>query len=153
VKPTSRRSESSVHPKPIVQDLETLQAGMLVQMDASFHPWLEERSEPFVLLVAIDDATGEIFLVIKRMIEQKGIPMSIYSDRHTIFRSPKEATMSIEQGLADGTPPLSNSSEYYRNWGLLPTSRPLRHKSKDESSVFLGPYRIALGGRITASQY
>ena len=77
------------------------QAGMLVQMDASLHHWLEERSEPFSLHAAIDDATGKIvaavfrpqedtagyFMITRQMIEQEGIPMSIYSDRHNIFRA------------------------------------------------------------------
>lgn len=71
------------------------QAGMLVQMDGSFHPWLEDRHPPFSLLAAVDDATGKIvaavfrqqedtegyFHLTRQMIEREGIPMSIYSDR------------------------------------------------------------------------
>lgn len=34
------------------------QAGMLVQVDGSHHPWLEDRGLRFVLLLAVDDATG-----------------------------------------------------------------------------------------------
>ena len=34
------------------------QEGMLVQIDGSHHPWLEERGPRFVLLLAVDDATG-----------------------------------------------------------------------------------------------
>ena len=60
---------------------------------------------------AIDDATGKIlalhferneclvgyFEIIEQMIGRKGIPTSIYCDRHTIFKSPKEPT--IEEQL------------------------------------------------------
>ncbi|QZT35179.1 hypothetical protein HUR95_08215 [Caldalkalibacillus thermarum TA2.A1] len=68
------------------------------------------------LLAAIDDATGRIvaavfrpqedtegyFLLTRQMIEREGIPMSIYSDRHMIFRSPHDK-LTIEQELA-GSP-------------------------------------------------
>lgn len=126
--PKRKRHPTKAHrPRP-----RKPQTGMLVQMDASFHPWLEDRSEPFALLAAIDDATGEIvaavfrpredtegyFLITKQMIEQRGIPMSIYSDRHTIFRSPKEATLSIEQELAGETPPLSQFGQVLQELGI-----------------------------------
>jgi len=108
------------------------QAGMLVQIDGSFHPWLEDRSAPFTLIAAIDDATGEIvsavfrpredtegyFLLLKQMIEQKGIPMSLYSDQHTIFRSPKESKLSIEPELAGENPPLSQFGQALQELGI-----------------------------------
>ena len=34
------------------------QEGMLVQIDGSHHPWLEDREPRFVLLLAVDNATG-----------------------------------------------------------------------------------------------
>jgi len=34
--------------------------GMLVQIDGSHHPWLAERGSRFVLILAIDDATGTV---------------------------------------------------------------------------------------------
>ena len=34
------------------------QEGMLIQVDGGHHPWLEERGDNFVLLLAVDDATG-----------------------------------------------------------------------------------------------
>ena len=36
------------------------QEGMLIQVDGSPHPWLEERGDRFVLLLAVDDATGVV---------------------------------------------------------------------------------------------
>jgi hypothetical protein len=33
---------------------------MMLQIDASPHPWLEERGPSFTLIGAIDDATGKV---------------------------------------------------------------------------------------------
>ncbi|QZT32852.1 ISNCY family transposase [Caldalkalibacillus thermarum TA2.A1] len=107
------------------------QAGMLVQMDGSFHRWLEDRAEPMCLLAAIDDATGRIvaavfrpqedtegyFLLTRQMIEREGIPMSIYSDRHMIFRSPHDK-LTIEQELAGESKPLSQFGQALRDLGI-----------------------------------
>ncbi len=96
------------------------QAGMLWQIDASPHAWLEDRGPNLTLHGAIDDATGQVvgavfrltetqegyFTVMRQAIEAYGIPMGIYTDRHTIFRSPKEK-LSLEQELAGETQPLS----------------------------------------------
>jgi transposase len=107
------------------------QAGMLVQMDASPHHWLEERSQPFSLHAAIDDATGKIvgavfrpeedtagyFMITRQMIENEGIPMGIYSDRHNIFRSPKEE-QTIEQELAGEPIALSQFGQALKELGV-----------------------------------
>jgi hypothetical protein len=104
---------------------------MLIQMDGSPHPWLEDRAEPMSLLAAIDDATGHIvaaifrpqedtegyFRLTRQMIEQKGIPMSVYSDRHMIFRSPNEK-QTIEQELAGEPVPLSQFGQALEELGV-----------------------------------
>lgn len=96
------------------------QAGMLWQIDASPYAWLEDRGPELTLHGIIDDATGMVvgavfrptetregyFTAMKQAIEQYGIPLGIYSDRHTIFRSPKEK-LTLEQELAGETAPLS----------------------------------------------
>ncbi|WP_143286927.1 helix-turn-helix domain-containing protein, partial [Caenibacillus caldisaponilyticus] len=98
IPPKRKRRPAKVH-RPRDRKPQT---GMLVQIDGSSHRWLEDRAEPMALLAAIDDATGKIlaavfrrqedtegyFLLIRQMIEQYGIPMCIYSDRHMIFCSP-----------------------------------------------------------------
>ena len=33
---------------------------MLVQIDGSNHPWLEDRRPKLTLLIAVDDATGTV---------------------------------------------------------------------------------------------
>lgn len=96
------------------------QAGMLWQIDASPHAWLEDRGPELMLLGAIDDATGQVvgavfrptetqegyFTVMRQAIEAYGIPLALYSDRHTIFRSPNEK-LTLEQELAGESMPLS----------------------------------------------
>jgi transposase len=92
------------------------QTGMVLQLDGSPHDWLEERGPRLTLLVAIDDATNEVpygifrqqeddagYLELLRAISTShGLPMAVYTDRHTIFRSPKRAT--LEQELAGERP-------------------------------------------------
>ena len=73
---------------------------MLIQVDGSPHPWLEERAEKFVLLLAVDDATGVVaqaifhhtedtrgyLVLLEGLVRQWGIPLAIYSDRHAAFK-------------------------------------------------------------------
>lgn len=75
------------------------QEGMLVQIDGSQHDWLEGRGPRLTLLFAVDDATGVVpcalfreqedtegyFLLVRRIIDGKGIPLAVYSDRHGVF--------------------------------------------------------------------
>ena len=53
--PRSRRS-----PQHRFRRRRMPQEGMLVQIDGSHHPWLEDRGPKFVLLLAVDDATGVV---------------------------------------------------------------------------------------------
>lgn len=84
-------------------------AGMLLQVDASRHDWLEGRGEHLTLVGAKDDATGEVWAqfcesescwaylsLMRAIFLSSGVPLSLYSDRHTIFHSPREPTV-IEQ--------------------------------------------------------
>lgn len=90
------------------------QAGMLVQIDASPHDWLEGRGPALVLLAAIDDATNEIpaalfrptedahgyFLLLEQLVRTHGRPLALYHDRHGIFQvNPKQA-VRVEEQLA-----------------------------------------------------
>jgi hypothetical protein len=83
---------------------------MLLQLDGSPHPWLEQRGPRLTLLVAIDDATNEVVNAVFReqeddagylelvwgLTQSHGLPQALYTDRHTIFRSPKEPTLDQE---------------------------------------------------------
>ncbi len=73
---------------------------MLIQVDGSHHPWLEERGPRFVLLLAVDDATGVVANAVFRqaedtrgyltlmdeLIRRWGIPLARYIDRHGVFK-------------------------------------------------------------------
>ncbi|WP_284679366.1 ISNCY family transposase [Aceticella autotrophica] len=105
------------------------QKGMLVQIDASPHEWII-GDKSFTLHGAIDDATGEIlalffapnecmegyFEVIRQIVNNHGIPISIYSDRHTIFVSPNSGKLSIEEQLEGKT---VNFTQFERAMGEL----------------------------------
>lgn len=76
------------------------QEGMLIQVDGSPHPWLEERGPKFDLLLAVDDATGTVvqaifhptedtrgyLVLLEGLVRQWGIPLALYSDRHAAFK-------------------------------------------------------------------
>jgi hypothetical protein len=94
---------------------------MLLQVDGSKHDWLEGRGAELCLIAAIDDATGEVpwalfrpeedsagyFLLLQHVFRGHGLPFTIYADRHSIFQSPKKA--SIAEQLS-GKPPRSQLS-------------------------------------------
>ena len=95
--------------------------GMLIQCDASPCSWLEERGPKMALHGAIDDATGQVvalcfrpnedlhgyLVMLKQVIKNHGVPRALYSDRHTIFFSPKKDKLSIEDELAGKLVPLT----------------------------------------------
>ena len=88
--------------------------GELVQMDASPFDWLE-HGETWSLHGAVDDATSAVLSlrfeknecsagylhVLQDMLRTYGVPASLYSDRHSIFFSPKEERLS-EDDIVEG---------------------------------------------------
>lgn len=127
IPPTRKRRTRKIHYlRPRRQ-----QAGELIQIDASIHNWLEDRGEPLALLAAIDDATNEIVAAIfrptedlygylslmKQIIESKGVPLAIYTDCHTIFKSPKEKP-TVEEELAGKDPSLSQFGQAVSELGI-----------------------------------
>lgn len=84
--------------------------GEMLQIDGSHHDWFEGRGHKCVLMGYIDDATGKVFGrfydyegtypaldSFNRYAQKNGLPMSIYVDRHTTYKSP--AKPSIEDEL------------------------------------------------------
>lgn len=80
--------------------------GELIQIDGSPHDWFEGRRDNCTLIVFIDDATSKLtslqffptettkayMEVLKNHMTTYGRPVSLYSDRHSIFRvNQKEA--------------------------------------------------------------
>lgn len=111
--------------------------GMMVQLDASPYRWLGE--DGLSLHGAIDDATGKVlglylcrqetlkgyFEVARQMIKGFGIPMSAYSDRHTIFFSPKDK-LTIEDDLEGKREPYTQFSQAMDELGvrMIPAGSP-----------------------------
>jgi len=74
--------------------------GELIQIDGSPHDWFEGRRDKCCLLVLIDDATGKLlhlrfeeaettegyFRAMLSYVKQYGLPIALYSDKHSIFR-------------------------------------------------------------------
>lgn len=102
--------------------------GQMVQMDGSHHAWFEDRGEPCVLMGYIDDATGRPFArfytyegtlpamdSFKRYIRKNGIPLSVYLDKHTTYKSTGKP--SIEDELND-TMPLSQFERSLKELGV-----------------------------------
>ena len=93
--PRSRRSQQHRFRRRRVP-----QEGMLVQIDGSQHPWLEDRGPKLTLLIAVDDATGTVaqavfrttedtrgyLVLLEGLVRQWGIPLALYSDRHAAFK-------------------------------------------------------------------
>ena len=74
--------------------------GEMLQMDGSHHDWFEGRGPYCVLMGYIDDATGSVYGgfydyegtipamdSFTRYITKYGIPMSVYLDKHTTYKS------------------------------------------------------------------
>ena len=72
------------------------QEGLMVLWDGSPHPWLGPNHPPCCLMAAMDDANGALLgarffpfegsygylWLLKKLVSQYGIPVSIYQDRH-----------------------------------------------------------------------
>jgi hypothetical protein len=89
--------------------------GQMVQADGSHHNWFEGRGPWCVLMGQIDDATSKVsaefhghegtlpFMAsFKLYVKAKGIPISVYIDRHTTYKSNKKP--SIEDELENREP-------------------------------------------------
>jgi transposase len=79
--------------------------GEMVQLDGSHHDWLEGRGSKLVLMAYIDDATNTTYArfydyegtmpamdSFKGYAKMYGLPISVYLDRHTTYKSSKKLT-------------------------------------------------------------
>ena len=76
----------------------------LIQLDTSHHRWLGDERPPFALLLAVDDVTGCVlnalfrnredshnyFLLMQGILQRRGIPLALYTDRHPVFKRQSE---------------------------------------------------------------
>jgi transposase len=125
--------------------------GEMVQMDGSHHDWLEDRGPGCVLMGYVDDATGRGFGrfygyegtvpamdSFRYYMERYGIPLSVYLDKHSTYKSTAKAT--IEEEL-EGVEPLSEFERALRELGVE-VRQPILPRPKGGLSGFLGRYRI-----------
>jgi len=87
------------------------QEGVLLQMDGSYHDWLEGRGPWLTLILAVDDATGTVpyalfqehedtpgyFKLLWGIIQSKGVPLAVYTDRHAVFQPPRRPSETVEE--------------------------------------------------------
>jgi transposase len=83
--------------------------GELVQIDGSYHAWLEERGAKACLMLFVDDATSAVLAaefvdqesffaygsLCKTYFKAAGIPVAFYSDKFSVFRA--NASRSIQK--------------------------------------------------------
>jgi len=102
--------------------------GEMVQIDGSHHAWFEDRGPECVLMGYIDDATGGVFGrfydyegtmpamdSFKRYIRKRGLPLKVYLDKHSTYKSTAKST--IEEEL-DGVEPLSEFERALKELGV-----------------------------------
>lgn len=108
-------SKKSVKRKPRLHRSRPrrVSSGELWQTDATPFQWFEGDNKYYTVHAYIDDATGVVVgayftknectlgyvEALKQGMEEYGMPQAIYSDQHTIFRSPKELS---EEEKAEG---------------------------------------------------
>jgi len=119
--PSPRRGRS---PRHRYRRQRMPQEGMLLQLDGSHHRWLEDRGPWFTLFLAIDDATGTVpyaifreredsmgyFELLNVIINRCGIPLGVYTDRHSVFQ--------VERGPNGGPVPLTQFGRALRELGI-----------------------------------
>lgn len=88
--------------------------GVLVQIDGSYHDWLEGRGPWLTLLLAVDDATGTIpyalfqehedargyFKLLWGIINLHGLPLAVYTDLHSVFQVPRRPSETVDEWLS-----------------------------------------------------
>jgi transposase len=102
--------------------------GEMVQIDGSHHAWFEDRGDPCVLMGYIDDARGDVFGrfydyegtmpamdSFKRYIRKRGLPLKVYLDRHSTYKS--TANPTIQEQL-EGVEPLSEFERALKELGV-----------------------------------
>lgn len=103
--------------------------GEMVQMDGSHHDWLEGRGPELVLMGYIDDATNRVYGrfydyegtfpamdSFKRYIAKYGLPLSVYLDRHSTYKS--NGKLTIEEELEGLEEPMSQFERALKELGV-----------------------------------
>lgn len=102
--------------------------GEMVQVDGSHHDWFEGRGPGCVLMGYIDDATGRVFArfydyegtfpameSFRAYVNKYGLPMSVYLDQHSTYKSTGKPTLEEE---LNNTGPLSQFERALKELGV-----------------------------------
>jgi transposase len=139
--------------------------GMLLQIDGSRHDWLEARGPWLTLISSIDDATGKVpfavfrlqedaqgyFLLLRRIVEKKGIPLAVYHDRHGIFeRHPLEQEENLQEQLF-GQEPTTQVGRLLKELGIesIPARSP---QAKGRIERLFGTFQDRLVSELRLAQ-
>lgn len=105
--------------------------GQLIQIDATPYEWFGGNTK-YALHGAIDEATGNVvglFLTqneclygyletMRQCCVDFGVPQTIYSDNHTIFRSPKTGKLTMDELIAGKTVHLTQFGRSMHELGI-----------------------------------
>lgn len=102
--------------------------GQMIQMDGSHHAWLEGRGPECVFMGYIDDATGKpsgrfyeyegtipAMDSFKHYIKKRGIPLSLYLDKHATYKSTGKPSLEDE---LNNLKPLSQFERALKELGV-----------------------------------
>lgn len=102
--------------------------GEMIQVDGSHHDWFEGRGPSCVFMGYIDDATGKVsgrfyeyegtipaMDSFRRYIRKYGIPISLYMDKHSTYKSMGKPTIEDE---LNGTEPMSEFGRALEELGV-----------------------------------
>jgi transposase len=125
--------------------------GEMVQMDGSHHAWFEDRGEPCVLMGYIDDAKGDAFGrfydhegtmpamdSFKRYIRKYGLPLKVYLDGHSTYKSTAKPTIQDE---LEGVEPLSEFERALKELHVEVSVMLIPLRPRGGLSDSLGPFR------------
>ena len=126
--------------------------GELVQLDGSHHDWFEGRGPRCVLMAYIDDASSRVFAQFyeyegtipamdsfQRYVRRYGLPLAVYADKHTTYRSPAEPT--VAEQLA-GAKPQSQFGRALSELGVELIAAHSPHRPKGGWNGCLRRFRI-----------
>src|SRR3989441_1593625 len=123
--------------------------GELVQLDASFHPWLEDRAANGCLMHMVDDATGTVLCqfsagettwaaahLLRAWIERYGVPRALYTDWKNVYvRLP-----NVQERLR-GEAAVTQFGQMCAKLGIRTSSPPVRRRPRGGWSACTVPIR------------
>jgi transposase len=135
------------------------QEGGMVLWDGSPHPWFGQNHPPCCLMAALDDATGGILAarffpfegtegylwLLRQMVTQYGIPISIYQDRHGSLKR-NDDHWTLEEELAGRQEP-TQVGQALRSLGIQPIFA-LSPQAKGRIERLFGTLQDRLGAEL-----